>query len=87
MYSLFRLFFERHQQELSQLHTSFSSTSVMDEKTERVCRILDLLWEELEKDPILAAANGEQRDEARIAVERAVFSQVPPKRSFGHSFR
>lgn len=71
-----RLFFERHQQELSQLHTSFSSTSVMDEKTERVCRILDLLWEELEKDPILAAANGEQRDEARIAVERAVFSQI-----------
>lgn len=54
----------------------FSSSSVMDEKTELVVSLLDRLWEELERDPILAAANAEQRAEARIAVERAVFSQV-----------
>jgi hypothetical protein len=58
------------------MHASFSATTVMDEKTDRVVRFLDWLWEELEKDPILAASNPEQRDEARIAVERAVFSQV-----------
>ena len=58
------------------MHASFSATNVMDEKTERVVRFLDWLWQELEKDPILAAANSQQRDEARVAVERAVFSQV-----------
>jgi len=48
----------------------------MDEKTELVVKFLDRLWDELERDPMLAAANPEQRGEARIAVERAVFSQV-----------
>ena len=148
-----RLFFERHQQKVAEMHASFSATTVMDEKTEKVTfwvmcflfillgyfsgrertfaykshwfrnyyhnlesnkfsssisyghwdlkdlntnvkinlsttprkithsplqvvSFLDWLWEELEADPLLAAANPEQRDEARIAVERAVFSQV-----------
>ena len=48
----------------------------MDEKTDVVVRLVDGLWEELERDPVLAASNAEQREEARVAVERAVFSQV-----------
>ena len=71
-----RLFFERHESDLRQLQNQFSSSTVMDEKTELVVRFLDQLWQGLEQDPMLAAANTEQRGEARVAVERAVFSQV-----------
>ena len=72
----FRLFFERQEAELRELLYQFSSSNVMDEKTELVVKFLDRLWDELERDPMLAAANPEQRGEARISVERAVFSQV-----------
>ena len=40
---------------------------------------LESLMERMAADPMLAATNEEQREEARVAVERAVFSQVPPK--------
>lgn len=70
------MFFERQEAELRELLNQFSSSTVMDEKTELVVKFLDRLWDELERDPMLAAANPEQRGEARIAVERAVFSQV-----------
>ena len=72
-----RLFIEHNESHLRQMKVQFCSTSVMDEKTDLVVRFLDRLWEDLERDPILAAANTEQRAEARIAVERTVFSQVP----------
>jgi len=71
-----RLFFERHESDLRELQNQFSSSTVMDEKTELVVRFLDRLWDALERDPMLAATNTEQRGEARVAVERAVFSQI-----------
>jgi len=71
-----RLFIEHNESQLRQMKVQFCSTSVMDEKTDLVVRFLDRLWEDLERDPILAAANSEQRTEARIAVERTVFSQI-----------
>jgi len=51
--------------------------SVMDERTELVVSFLDSLWERLAADSMFAATNEEQREEARVAVERAIFSQVP----------
>ena len=48
----------------------------MDEKTELVVQFLNRLWAALELEPMLAATNEEQREEARRAVERAIFSQV-----------
>ena len=48
----------------------------MDEKTELVVQFLNRLWAALEQEPMLAATNEEQREEARRAVERAIFSQV-----------
>jgi hypothetical protein len=71
-----RLFLERHEQELWSLRSQFSSTSVMDERTELVVSFLESLMGRLAADPMLAATNEEQREEARVAVERAVFSQV-----------
>jgi hypothetical protein len=50
--------------------------SVMDERTDLVVSFLDSLWERLAADPMFAATNEEQREEARVAVERAIFSQV-----------
>ena len=58
------------------MQQQFSSSSAMDEKTDLVVRLLEGLWLELERDPVLAASNAEQRELARIAVERSVFSQV-----------
>lgn len=54
----------------------FSSTSVMDERTELVVTFLDSLWERLAADPMFAATSEEQREEARVALDRYVFSQV-----------
>jgi len=71
-----RLFIERHERELRQMQQQFSSSSAMDEKTDLVVRLLEGLWLELERDPVLAASNAEQRELARIAVERSVFSQI-----------
>ena len=71
-----RLFFEKHEYELLELQHQFSSSTVMDEKTELLIGFLERLWDELERDPSLVAANEEQRQEARITLERAVFSQV-----------
>ena len=34
------------------------------------------LWEALEQEPMLAATSEDQRQEARKAVERAIFSEV-----------
>ncbi len=84
---LFRLFLERHERELFDLRSQFSAMSVMDERTDLVVSFLDSLWERLAADPMFAATNEEQREEARVAVERAIFSQVQvhhndTKRSF-----
>ena len=73
------MFLERHEQELWDLRSHFSSTSVMDERVELVMAFLESLMERMAADPMLAATNEEQREEARVAVERAVFSQVRPK--------
>ena len=73
----FRLFLERHERELFELRSQFSSMSVMDERTELVVSFLENLWERLAADSMFAATNEEQREEARVAVERAIFSQVP----------
>ena len=34
------------------------------------------VWEALEQEPMLAATSEDQREEARKAVERAIFSEV-----------
>ena len=34
------------------------------------------MWEALEQEPMLAATSEDQRQEARKAVERAIFSEV-----------
>jgi hypothetical protein len=72
-----RLFLERREDELTLLLVQFSSTNVMDEKTELVVQFLNRLWAALEQEPMLAATSEEQGQEARKAVERAIFSQVP----------
>merc|ERR1719234_2799124 len=71
-----RLFLERREDELQQLKVQFSSTNVMDEKTELVVQFLNRLWEALEQEPMLAATSEDQRQEARKAVERAIFSEI-----------
>ena len=71
-----RLFLERREEELQLLELQFRTTNVMDEKTELVVQFLTRVWAALELEPSLAAAGEEQRDEARKAVERAVFSQI-----------
>ena len=71
-----RLFLERREEELQLLELQFRTTNVMDEKTELVVQFLSRVWAALELEPMLAAAGEEQRDEARKAVERAVFSQI-----------
>ena len=48
----------------------------MDEKTDMIVQFLEKLWAKLEQEPWLIAANQDQIQEARLAVERAVFSQV-----------
>ena len=37
---------------------------------------LPRVWEALEQEPMLAATSEDQREEARKAVERAIFSEV-----------
>ena len=63
----------------------------MDEKTDLVVQFLNRcfsqspagfssmilrMWEALEQEPMLAATSEDQRQEARKAVERAIFSEV-----------
>jgi len=71
-----RLFLERREDELQQLKVQFSSTNVMDEKTDLVVQFLNRMWEALEQEPMLAATSEDQRQEARKAVERAIFSEI-----------
>jgi len=71
-----RLFLERREDELQQMKVQFSSTNVMDEKIELVVQFLNRLWEALEQEPMLAATSEDQRQEARKAVERAIFSEI-----------
>jgi len=71
-----RLFLERREDELQHLLVQFSSTNMMDEKTELVVQFLNRMWATLEQEPMLAATNEHQRTEARKAVERAIFSQI-----------
>ena len=60
---VFRLFLR--EEELQQLLVQFSSTNMMDEKTELVVSFLNRIWTALEKEPMFAATNEEQRAEAR----------------------
>ena len=86
---LFRLFLR--EEELQQLLVQFSCSNLMDEKTELVVSFLTRIWAALEKEPMFAATNEEQRAEARYtiqmcvscyeihfrqAVERMVFSEL-----------
>ena len=71
-----RLFLERKEDDLQQLLSQFSSTSLMDERSEMLSQLMELLWSSLEQETMLAAANQEQIEQARLAVERSVFSQV-----------
>jgi len=72
-----RLFLEKKEEDLQQLLNQFSSASLMDEKAEMVVNFLEQLWSNLEQDnSMLAAANPEQMQEARVTVERAIFSQI-----------
>ena len=76
-FQIFRLFLEKKEEDLQQLLNQFSSASLMDEKAEMVVNFLEQLWSNLEQDnSMLAAANPEQMQEARVTVERAIFSQV-----------
>ena len=50
---------------MQQLLVQFSSTNMMDEKTELVVSFLNRIWTALEKEPMFAATNEEQRAEAR----------------------
>ena len=59
----FRLFLK--EDELQQLLIQFSSTNMMDEKTELVVSFLNRIWTALEQEPMFAATNEEQRAEAR----------------------
>ena len=89
LFMLLRLFLR--EEELQQLLVKFSSTNLMDEKTELVVSFLTRIWAALEKEPMFAATNEEQRAEARYtirmcmsrdeihcrqAVERMVFSEL-----------
>ena len=71
-----RLFLERKEDDLQQLLSQFSSTSLMDERSEMLSQLMEQLWSSLEQETMLAAANQEQIEQARLAVERSVFSQV-----------
>ena len=57
---------ERREEELLQLRSQFSSTNMMDEKTELVVQLLNRLWNGLEQEPMFAATNDQQRSEARL---------------------
>ena len=48
-----------------QLQGQFSATNMMDEKTELLVTFLTRIWTSLEQEPMFAATNEEQRDEAR----------------------
>ena len=63
---LFRLFLR--EEELQQLLVQFSSSNLMDEKTELVVSFLTRIWAALEKEPMFAATNEEQRAEARYTI-------------------
>ena len=71
-----RLFLERKEDDLQQLLSQFSSTILMDERSEMLSQLMEQLWSSLEQETMLAAANQEQIEQARLAVERSVFSQV-----------
>ena len=50
---------------MQHLLVQFSSTNMMDEKTELVVQFLNRMWAGLEQEPMFAATNDEQRSEAR----------------------
>ena len=50
---------------MMQLQGQFSATNMMDEKTELVVSFLTRIWASLEQEPMFAATNEEQREEAR----------------------
>ena len=65
LYFSLRLFLERRDDELQLLTAQFSATNMMDEKTELVVSFLTRIWASLEQEPMFAATNEEQREEAR----------------------
>ncbi len=72
-----RQFLERRERQMGQFVAQFRETSAPDEKTACVEAFLARLWGQLEEDPSWAlAASEEQMSLARLAVERAVTSQV-----------
>jgi len=71
-----RLFLERREEEIQHLLAQFSATNMMDEKTELVVSFLNKMWSALEQEQMFAATNEEQKEEARKAVERMIFSQL-----------
>jgi len=74
--TLVRLLLERREHELHRIQVQFSAATAMDDKTSVLVSGLERLWRGMDEEPVLAAASEEQRQEARRALERAVFSQV-----------
>jgi len=76
-----RLFLERRERQIQAFLGQFRETQVADERVALVDRTLNQLWRQLEEDPAWAlVASGEQMEEAREAVERAVAGAV-----YGHA--
>ncbi len=72
-----RLFLEKHNQHMQQFKAQFRQTSASDDKTQCLERFLAKLLSQLEEDPSWAlSASEEQMSMARLAIERAVASEV-----------